>query len=49
MHTEREKNNNSDDGADDVYGLTRMYFLICHKYITRSKGFLGDIGPSRPL
>ena len=27
MHTQREKNNDDDGGAEDVYGWIRMYFL----------------------
>lgn len=40
MHTQREKNNN-DDGADDVYGWTRMYFLSVTNTLQEAKASWG--------
>ena len=42
MHTHREKNNNDDDGADDVYGWIRMYFLSVTNTVQGAKSSWGS-------
>jgi len=41
MHTQREKNNNNDDGADDV-GWIRMYFLSVTNTVQGAKSSWGS-------